>query len=39
LHDNNKTDRRYTEADAARTGVAVNQGHQLIEALFGRELL
>jgi 2,3-bisphosphoglycerate-independent phosphoglycerate mutase len=33
--DNNKTARRYTEADAARTGVAVNQGHQLIEALFG----
>jgi 2,3-bisphosphoglycerate-independent phosphoglycerate mutase len=38
LQDNNKTARRYTEADAARTGVAVNPGHQLIEALFGREL-
>jgi 2,3-bisphosphoglycerate-independent phosphoglycerate mutase len=38
LQDNNKTARRYTEADAARTGVAVNQGHQLIETLFGREL-
>ena len=39
LKDDSKTARRYTEADAANTGVAVNQGHQLIEALFGRELL
>jgi len=27
--------RRYTEAEAARTGVMVSQGHRLIEALFG----
>jgi 2,3-bisphosphoglycerate-independent phosphoglycerate mutase len=30
--------RRYTEADAARTGVMVLEGHRLIESLFGREL-
>jgi 2,3-bisphosphoglycerate-independent phosphoglycerate mutase len=30
--------RRYTEADAARTGVTVKQGHRLIEALFGEPL-
>jgi 2,3-bisphosphoglycerate-independent phosphoglycerate mutase len=30
--------RRYTEAEAGRTGVCVNAGHQLIEALFGAKL-
>jgi len=30
--------RRYTEADAARTGVLVRDGYRLIESLFGREL-
>ena len=30
--------RRYTEADASRTGLIVRHGHQLIESLFGREL-
>lgn len=30
--------RRYTEAEASRTGVTVKRGHQLIEALFDREL-
>jgi 2,3-bisphosphoglycerate-independent phosphoglycerate mutase len=38
LQDSSKTPRRYTEAEAGRTGVAVMRGHQLIEALFGREL-
>jgi hypothetical protein len=28
--------RRYTEAEAARTGIRVDAGHQLIEVLFGR---
>jgi 2,3-bisphosphoglycerate-independent phosphoglycerate mutase len=30
--------RRYTEADAERTGIRVNAGHQLIEVLFGAKL-
>src|SRR5208282_2497197 len=30
------TARRYTEADAARTGVVVEQGYRLIEALLGQ---
>ncbi|MGH8014252.1 MAG: cofactor-independent phosphoglycerate mutase [Candidatus Binataceae bacterium] len=30
--------RRYTEAEATRTGVLVRPGHRLIEALFGRPL-
>ena len=30
--------RRYTEADAGRTGVVVEEGHHLIEALFGAAL-
>jgi 2,3-bisphosphoglycerate-independent phosphoglycerate mutase len=30
--------RRYTEAEAARTGVRVDAGHQLIEVLFGARL-
>jgi 2,3-bisphosphoglycerate-independent phosphoglycerate mutase len=30
--------RRYTEADAAKTGVLVREGYRLIESLFGREL-
>jgi len=38
LQDTRKSIRRYTEADAASTGVTVPKGHQLIEALFGREL-
>ncbi len=29
-------ERRYTEADAARTGVLVREGHRLIESLFGK---
>jgi 2,3-bisphosphoglycerate-independent phosphoglycerate mutase len=36
--DSIRTARRYTEAEASRTGVTVKHGHQLIEALFGREL-
>ncbi|HEX4211662.1 MAG TPA: cofactor-independent phosphoglycerate mutase [Candidatus Binataceae bacterium] len=38
LQETGKPLRRYTEAEAERTGVAVKQGHRLIEALFGREL-
>ncbi len=30
--------RRYTEGDAARTGISVAHGHTLIESLFGRPL-
>jgi 2,3-bisphosphoglycerate-independent phosphoglycerate mutase len=33
------TSRRYTEADAARTGVLVRDGYRLIETLFGRREL
>jgi hypothetical protein len=33
-----RSSRRYTETEASRTGVIVKQGHQLIEALFGRDL-
>jgi 2,3-bisphosphoglycerate-independent phosphoglycerate mutase len=39
VQDTRKTVRRYTEAEATCTGLVVNQGHQLIEVLFGRELL
>ena len=38
LRDSGSIARRYTEAEAGRTGVMVKQGYQLIEALFGREL-
>ena len=31
-------DRRYTEADAARTGIKVGDGYRLIESLFGAAL-
>jgi 2,3-bisphosphoglycerate-independent phosphoglycerate mutase len=30
--------RRYTEAEAGRTGIIVKQGHHLIEALFGSDI-
>jgi 2,3-bisphosphoglycerate-independent phosphoglycerate mutase len=30
--------RRYTEAEAAATGIVVREGYRLIESLFGREL-
>ncbi len=33
------TRRRYTEADAARTGIVVHEGYRLIESLFGRREL
>jgi hypothetical protein len=36
--DGAKAPRRYTEAEADRTGVNVKQGYQLIGALFGHEL-
>jgi len=35
LHDEAETPRRYTEAEAKRTGVLVSEGHRLIASLFG----
>src|SRR5205807_2101515 len=32
-----RTSRRYTETDGAKTGVKVDQGFRLIEALFGKQ--